>query len=566
MKKHKHNATQPGFTIIELIIIIVVITILTALTIVSYKAITDRAHIATLQNDLSAATAQLEKYNYNNSSYPLTEDLTNDGTGLKATDGTVYDYNVYTADNSYCISGTNYGRTYYVTSNNHKPREGSCPKNTIANNWGVVNKDDQAMSVAMTDDGGYAVAGYTYSYGAGMYDAFIAKYTAEGSISWLKTWGGVNRDYGYSLAQTNDGGYIITGKTKSYGNNVGSGTTVYDMFITKLTSDGVVSWSKTWGGSFDDVGNSVVQTSDGGYVVIGDTVSYGSGVGTTYDTFITKFNSSGDLSWSKTWGGANNDYGNSIKQTSDGKYVVTGKTASYGYANTNGDIYLAKFFNDGSLEWSRTLGYDLLDSGEDIIQSSDGSYILLGSTTSYGTSGSSDVILAKFSTDGTPAWTKTWGTTGTDYGYALVESDDGYTVTGVTRAINTLTDTLIAKFSLDGTKIWANGYGGLSHDCGYAISRATYGGYTVVGCTASFYDTDYSDVLFVRVAEDGLVDGCTTSNCLALNIDSATKTVTSSFQTATSSGQSVTLGTPTVTLQDYTTSVSLNVIIDPQFQ
>lgn len=118
---------RSGFTIIEIIIIIVVISILTALTVVSYKGITDRSHILTLQNDLSNATTQLNKYNYEHGSYPAALSDTNDGTGLKTTNGAAYVYELNSSDNSYCLSGSSHGYTYYVLSDNNKPKEGSCP-------------------------------------------------------------------------------------------------------------------------------------------------------------------------------------------------------------------------------------------------------------------------------------------------------------------------------------------------------------------------------------------------------------------------------------------------------
>ena len=161
------------------------------------------------------------------------------------------------------------------------------------------------------------MTGITNSYGAGNYDVFLAKYTSTGTVSWSKTWGGTGWDQGQSVSQTSDGCYIVTGYTASYG---AGGN---DMFLAKYDSAGTLAWNKTWGGTSADGGGSVQQTSDGGYIVTGDTVSYGAG---SNDVLLAKYDSAGTLSWNKTWGGTGADIGWSTKQTSDGGYVVAGWT------------------------------------------------------------------------------------------------------------------------------------------------------------------------------------------------------------------------------------------------
>lgn len=168
---------------------------------------------------------------------------------------------------------------------------------------------------------------------------YLSKYDSTGALIWNKTWGGISTDYGNSVAQTSDGGYAVTGLTRSYG--AGG---LDDMFLAKYDSSGNLSWNKTWGGVGTDTGNSVVQTSDGGYAVTGVTTSYGAG---SYDMLLAKYTSTGSLSWSKTWGGTGSDYGSSLVQTSDGGYAVTGRTSSYG-AGSN-DMLLAKYDSSGNI-------------------------------------------------------------------------------------------------------------------------------------------------------------------------------------------------------------------------
>lgn len=157
--------------------------------------------------------------------------------------------------------------------------------------------NDYCRSVAKTTDGGVVVAGYTFSFGAGSIDIYVAKLDSLGNMQWAKTFGGSNDDYGYSIIQTTDGGYAIAGMTTSYG------PTGLNLYVVKLTSTGGIQWTRTVGGSGSspDVGYSIVQTTDGGYAVAGYTESYGAG---SLDMYVVRLNGSGALQWTKPWAGA----------------------------------------------------------------------------------------------------------------------------------------------------------------------------------------------------------------------------------------------------------------------
>ncbi len=193
-------------------------------------------------------------------------------------------------------------------------------------------------SVAPTTDGGYIVTGWTTSFGAGYYDLFLLKFNSSGDLTWAKTVGGARDDWGYSVAPTSDGGYIVTGLTSSFGVDWD------DLFLVKFDSSGDLTWTKTVGGTDWEWGNSVAPTTDGGYIVTGLTTSFGAGY---YDLFLVKFNSSGDLIWAKTVGGTDSDWGNSVAPTSDGGYIVTGGTQSFGTGW--GDLFLGKFSSSGEI-------------------------------------------------------------------------------------------------------------------------------------------------------------------------------------------------------------------------
>ncbi len=248
---------------------------------------------------------------------------------------------------------------------------------------------DIASCVIRTTDGGFAVAGSTSSFGAGLGDVWILKFDAGGTFQWNKTIGGTNRDDGYSIVQTSDGGYAVAGYTLSFG--AGSA----NMFIVKLDAGGTIQWSRTVGGTSSDAALSITQSTDGGYVAAGTTTSFGAG---NSDDYVVKLNSSGVLQWTRTVGGTQQEGGYvSITRTSDGGYAVTSQTLSFG-AGAN-DLYVFKLDGSGTLLWSRACGGSNDDYGNSIIQSSDGGLIVGGDTRSFGT-GATDMYIVKFNSGG----------------------------------------------------------------------------------------------------------------------------------------------------------------------
>jgi hypothetical protein len=245
---------------------------------------------------------------------------------------------------------------------------------------------DEGYSVQQTSDGGYVVAGYTYSYGAGEDDVYLIKTDAGGNKVWEKTFGGSSYDVGNSVQQTSDGGYVVVG-TQSYG------AWSADVYFIKTDAGGNKVWEKTFGGTGDYGGTSVQQTSDGGYVIAGYTTPYGA---EKMDVYLIKTDASGNKVWEKTFGGSNADKGTSVQQTSDGGYVIAGDTESYG---AGGDVYLIKTDASGNKVWEKTFGGSSYDVGNSVQQTSDGGYVVAGETHSYG-AGSSDVYLIKTDANG----------------------------------------------------------------------------------------------------------------------------------------------------------------------
>jgi hypothetical protein len=254
-------------------------------------------------------------------------------------------------------SSMNSGRTEICDNKdnncNGQTDEGNvcAPASTFAKTISGSN-DDEARSIIQSSDGSYVVAGGTGSFGAGGFDIYVVKLDSGGNVQWTKTIGGSDGDVANSIIQSSDGGYVVAGLTRSFG----AGD--YDFYVVKLDSSGNVIWTKTIGGSLTDVAWSIIQSSDGGYVVAGWTWSFGAGGS---DIYVVKLDSGGNVQWAKTIGGSNNDgsvsffyAAVSITQSSDGSYVVAGSTQSFG-AGAYPDMYVVKMDANGNVCFSQNI-------------------------------------------------------------------------------------------------------------------------------------------------------------------------------------------------------------------
>jgi hypothetical protein len=344
---------------------------------------------------------------------------------------------------------------------------------TFAKTYGGTDYDD-ASSVQQTSDGGYIVAVNTWSFGVGDNDILLIKTDADGNVEWAKTYGGTYWDYASSVQQTSDGGYIVAGTTWSFGAGW------IDLFLIKTDADGNVQWAKTYGGTDDDYASSVQQTSDGGYIVAGYTSSFGAG---WIDLFLIKTDADGNVQWAKTYGGTDIEGAFSVQQTSDGGYIVAGITWSFSAGDF--DILLIKTDADGNVQWAKTYGGTGNDWAYSVQQTSDGGYIVAGYTNSFGAGGdilliktdaNGNVIWAK--TYG--------GTDYDDASSVQQTSDSGYIVAGITWSFGAGGDILLIKTDANGNVIWAKTYGGTDWDGAYSVQQTSDGGYIVAGTTWSF--------------------------------------------------------------------------------
>jgi len=191
---------------------------------------------------------------------------------------------------------------------------------------------DEALSVVQTSDGGYAIAGRTTSFGASSSDFWLVKTDPAGNIVWSQIYGGADYERAESVVQTTDGGYAIAGCTTSFGAGI------WDYWLVKTDSTGNMQWSETYGGTGHDLASSVVQTTDGGYAIAGYTTSFGAGGD---DFWLVKTDSTGNMLWNHTYGGEGNDEALSVVQTNDGGYAIAGYTTSFD-PNATSDAWLIK--------------------------------------------------------------------------------------------------------------------------------------------------------------------------------------------------------------------------------
>lgn len=387
-----------------------------------------------------------------------------------------------------------------------------------------------ANSIQSTADGGYIVAGSTNSnngdvtgwhQGFGCYedcfhqricndafsDALIVKLNSSGTVQWQKTLGGSGADLLFSIQPTSDGGYISAGFTYSNDGDVsgyhsGEGA---DAWIVKLSNSGAIQWQKILGGTNCDYAQSILSTSDGGYIVVGHAESSDGDVTGTHglhDVWVVKLNSVGAIQWQKVLGGSKDDYGQFIQSTADGGYIVSGYTSSNDgdVAGNHGgtDAWIVKLNGNGVIQWQKTLGGTTDDNAQCVQATADGGYIVAGFASSYsgdvtGNNGGQDVWIVKLNSTGTIQWQKTLGGANNDNAKSIqLTTDGGYIIAGCSNSDNGYVtgwhggeDAWIVKLNSSGNLQWTKALGGSGNDNARSIQPTADGGYILAGYTYS---------------------------------------------------------------------------------
>jgi hypothetical protein len=322
-----------------------------------------------------------------------------------------------TNDSGYIIAGvtSSFGAGSYDTYLFKIDAGGNC---VWAKTYGGWN-DDYGNCARQTTDGGYIMAGGSRSFSFIVFNGYIIKTDANGDCVWARTYGGDISTYFSSVLQIGDGGYVLSGHYNNY------------VLLMKVDSNGDCVWSRNFGGINANEGASMQNTSDGGYIIAGRTSLF-SAAG-DYDVYLIKTDANGDCVWTRTFGGNGDDQGQSVQQTIDGGYIISAYTTSYGAGGK--DVYLIKTDASGNLTWYKTFGGSGDEEGYSVLQTSDGGYIVTGYTNSFG-AGNDDVYLIRTDASGNQKWYKTFGGSGSDAGSSLLEmTGGGYIIVGQTDSL-----------------------------------------------------------------------------------------------------------------------------------
>jgi hypothetical protein len=323
----------------------------------------------------------------------------------------------------------------------------------------------------------------------------LIKTDSDGNKMWDKTFGGANIDWSRCVQQTTDGGYIITGYTE-----LDNGPEIGDVWLIKTDSDGNEIWNKTFGGTDCEVGYSVQQTTDNGYIITGITGSYET---EDLDVWLIKTDSNGNKIWDKTFGGTGIDAGFWVRQTTDGGYIITGEkeTSDARYV----DVWLIKTDSNGNKIWDKTFGGTYNDLGNCVQQTTDGGYIITGYTELYSSPGGGDIWLIKTDSNGDKMWDKSYGVIlNTGWGNSVQQtSDGGYIIAGFGWTFGTgHSDAWLIKTDSNGNKIWDRKLGGIVQEMGNCVQQTTDGGYIITGHTWS-YGAGECDVWLIKTDKYG---------------------------------------------------------------
>jgi len=378
------------------------------------------------------------------------------------------------------------------------------------------NSFSTVYGAQQTSDGGYIMAGF-HQVSLTDFDYLAVKLNSIGDTLWTKTYGGIGDEESYAMQQTADGGFIFAGIDSS------SGLGSYNIYLVKTNSLGDTLWTKSYGGNQADFAQAVQQTADGGYIVAGYTSSFGAG---NNDVYLLKTDASGNLTWSKTYGGVNGDYAFAVKQTTDGGYILSGITSSFGispYGNIN-DVYVLKTDASGTLTWSKTYGQNGDDWSYGILQTNDGGYALTGFTNTDSTTALSDVYLIKTDANGDTLFTKSYGGTNYDKGTALLQlNDSGFAMTGSAYSFgNGASDVYFIRTNKMGTIVSSSTFGNSGNDWAYALSQTTDGGYTLSGYTDNF-GVSNSSFYFIKTDNYGRGNNCNQTNPATVTANTITK-------------------------------------------
>jgi hypothetical protein len=350
-----------------------------------------------------------------------------------------------------------------------------------------------------TSDGGYIVVGFTSSFGAGSEDVWLLKTDYQGEMEWEKFYGGEYNEEGASVKETSDGGYIISGSTSSYA--VGK----QDVWLIKTDENGEMLWDKTFGHVEWDHGYKVEETSDGGYIIVGDADHTG---GPRGDIWLIKTDSNGNKLWDKKFGGKGHNGGASFDLTSDGGYIIAGSSYVPGETDSY-DIWLIKTDENGEKLWDKKFNNDHTDGASDVQETTDGGFIIIGRT-GYDHP-FSDIWLIKTDSNGEIVWDKVLDGFALDQrGMSIRQTVDGGFIILCEILFNNLFGfcPLIIKTDNEGNQEWFEFIKDYGNDVLFSVEQTSDEGYIFTGYKHSRFSRFRHDLWLIKADSDGNLPTC----------------------------------------------------------
>jgi hypothetical protein len=355
----------------------------------------------------------------------------------------------------------------------------------------ATNYDKTSREVLPTGDGGYLIAGMTNNSDPADCDAYIIKTDNNGIMQWDKTFGGAKPDYPYSMIETTDGNFMIVGFSYSFG----SGDE--DIYLLKIDPSGAKIFEKKLGGTGNDEAREIVKTNDGNYVIVGTSTSFSG----SQDAFLIKIDNSGTELWRKTYGGSGLEFGNGVALCADGGFIVTGRTG--GSSSAGGQAYLVRTDASGNMTWSNSYGTALDDEGVAVVSNADGSYVMVVRDSTAASD--IDVHVLKADAGGAKTWEKSYGGVFKDTPKRIrATNDGGYIVGAISRSFGWANpDMWLLKLDTGGDTLWSRHFGGSGHEHCHDIKQSSDGGYLAVGHSRSY--SPYTQVYFLKLNGSGTV-------------------------------------------------------------
>lgn len=342
---------------------------------------------------------------------------------------------------------------------------------------------DYCTSLIQTADGGFAMAGYTRSFGAGNADFWLVRTNSDGDSLWSRTYGGNSDDICSSIIQTPDEGFTLAGYTQSFG--AGG----MDFWLVRTNSDGDSLWSRTFGGERSDICHSMSRTAENGFALAGGTLSFSSG---GFDFWIVNVNADGDSLWSSSFGTGMPEICSSIICLEDSGFALSGYCTEFNY-----DFWLVRTNSDGDSLWSKSYASEEQDVCLSLIETTDRGFALAGSTGGSGGFNDQDVWLVRTDVNGDSIWSSTYGSPGSDRCISLIQANDGgFVMATRTSTVGQVGNSLgVVKTDAEGDSLWTFSFG---HSCTSIIQIAD-GGFTIAG---SSYREGSSDFYLVKTTPD----------------------------------------------------------------